>query len=403
MERMEESVVDAEYESMQNFISDSPWAHQPVLDQIARDAAGLIGGTGDVFLNVDESAFSKKGRSSVGVSRQWNGRQGKVDNCQVGVFAALGSHDKAVLVDARLYLPDEWVNDKKRCRKAGVPDKHIRRRSKVDLALEMIAHARENGIDHQWVGADAFYGNDSRFRRELEMMGELYMVDVHKDMIIYPEKPSFAVPPPASSRGRKPTRPKAEPAGVRVDEWVRMQPESAFKTVTVRSCPGGPLTAPILHRMVWLRDDESLNIRQVHLIVRVDGSSDAKYKFSISNAPEGTSMERLAFIQSQRYWIERAIQDAKSYTGMAEYQVRGWTAWHHHMTMVMLAQLFMLETRIKNAEAYELLSPADVKELLNYFLPKRKISEEEVFRQMEKRHYKRKKVHINLLKRNLPK
>ena len=174
-----------------------------------------------------------------------------------------------------------------------------------------------------------------------------------------------------------------------MDKWIQQQAKSSFKTITIRDSSKGPLTVQILHRTIWLWDGESKSVQKVQLVVRLDGSSQSKYKYSVSNAPEDTTIERLAFKQAQRYYIERALQDAKSNAGMADYQVRGWTAWHHHVTMVMLAMLFMLETRIKNAEAYDILSTADIKELLTYFLPKRKTSEDEIFRQMEIRHKKR--------------
>ena len=103
--------------------------------------------------------------------------------------------------------------------------------------------------------------------------------------------------------------------------------------------------------MIWLWDGESEKIQNVHLVVRLDGSSQSRHKYSVSNAPENTPLERLAFQQAQRYWIERALQNAKSNAGMADYQIRGWTAWHHHITMVFLAMQFMLEARINNAQA----------------------------------------------------
>ena len=389
MERMEESVLDADYESMQHFISGSRWRHQPVLDQIATDANRVIGNHPDTCLLVDESAFSKKGNKSVAVARQWNGRLGKVDNCQVAVFAALGCQDKVTLIDTRLYVPAEWTDDQERCRSAGVPDDKLPFKTKVELALAMVKQARAKQLNYHWIGADAFYGNDFHFRAELDHLGERYMVDIHKDTTIYLEAPRIEVPPRTSSRGRTPTRLKAMPKGIRLDKWTLEQAESSFKTITIRDSSKGPLTVQILHRIIWLWDGESNRVQKVHLVVRVDGSSPSQYKYSVSNAPESTTIERLALQQAQRYWIERALQDAKSNAGMADYQVRGWTAWHHHITMVMLALLFMLEIRVKNAEAYDLLSTTDIKELLIYFLPKRKTSEHEIFRQMEIRHKKR--------------
>jgi SRSO17 transposase len=286
-------------------------------------------------------------------------------------------------------LPQEWTNDQDRCRRAGVPEDNLQFKTKVELALEMVEQARQQQLNYHWLGADAFYGNDFKFRAELDNMGEMYMVDIHKDTTIYLEAPKIAVPLRTSLRGRTPTRLKAMPKGIRLDKWIEQQAESSFQSITIRESSKGPLTAQILHRMIWLWDGESKDIQKLHLVVRLDGSSPSKYKYSVSNAPDNITIERLALQQAQRYWIERALQDAKSNAGMADYQVRGWKAWHHHITMVLLALLFMLEIRVENAEAYDLLSTTDIKELLIYFLPKRKTSEHEIFRQMEIRHKKR--------------
>ena len=121
MERMEEYVEDCEYQSLQQFISDSPWDHEGLNDHIASDVNDLLGGPESV-LAIDESGFAKKGKMSVGVARQWNGREGKTDNCQVGVYAALSDGVHVSIVDFRLYLPIEWTEDKERCLRAKVPE-----------------------------------------------------------------------------------------------------------------------------------------------------------------------------------------------------------------------------------------------------------------------------------------
>ena len=111
MERMEEYVEDYDYQSLQQFVSDSPWDHEALIKRIGKDVDALVGGN-DSMLIIDESGFAKKGKKSVGVARQWNGRLGKVDNSQVGVFAALSNAQGAgSLVDTRLYLPEEWTKD----------------------------------------------------------------------------------------------------------------------------------------------------------------------------------------------------------------------------------------------------------------------------------------------------
>jgi SRSO17 transposase len=359
------------------------------MTRVGRDANRLIGGQDDSFMVVDESAVSKKGAKSVGVARQHNGRLGKVDNCQVGVFAALARKDRVTLVDTRLYLPEEWTTDKERCRKAGVPEDRLEHRTKPQLALELVKAGRANGLGFAWIAADGLYGNNPAFLRALEDEQEIFMVDVHCDQTIYLEDPAPYRPRRKSKRGRKPTRLKTRQKRIRVDKWAAQQPESAWQTVSLRQSTTGELTARVLHRLVWLWDGEEEQARQWHLIVRDDTDETPRRKYSLSNAPHVTPVKRLADMQSQRYWVERALQDAKGQSGLAEYQVRTWTGWHHHMAMVMLVQLFMLETKITHANICQLLSCADVRILLSHFLPRRDVTTAEVIRQMLVRHKQR--------------
>lgn len=389
MERMVEVVPDSEWNAQQNFTTYSPWSAQDLMNRVARDANRLIGGQHDSFLVVDESAISKKGTKSVGVARQWNGRLGKVDNCQVGVYTALARKDRVTVVNTRLFLPAEWINDKERCRRAGVPEDRLESRTKPQLALEMVKAARANRLAFAWIAVDGLYGNDPAFLRALDDEQEIFMADVHCDQIIYLEDPAPYRPRRKSKRGRKPTRLKTRQKGIRVDEWVAQQPESAWQTVSLRESTKGELTAQVLHRLVWVWNGKEEQARQWHLVVRDESEDAPRRKYSLSNAPKSTPVKRLAYMQSQRYWVERALQDAKGQSGLAEYQVRTWTGWHHHMAMVALVQLFLLETRIAHANTCQLLSCADVRTLLLHFLPRRDITTAEVIRQMLVRHKQR--------------
>ena len=154
MERMVEVVPDTDYQQLQHFLSHSPWDHQAVMRQVASEADRLLGGHPDSCLLIDESGFVKKGKDSAGVARQWCGRLGKLENCQVGVFAALCRGERHIPIDSRLYLPKEWVEDRQRCRRAGIPEAEIVARSKAQHALAMVQQARADGLCFAWVGLD---------------------------------------------------------------------------------------------------------------------------------------------------------------------------------------------------------------------------------------------------------
>lgn len=387
MERMSEAVADSEWQPMQHFLSHSPWEHRPVQEQIARDCDRLIGGSPDTGMFFDETGIPKKGKMSVGVSRQWCGRLGKTDNCQTAVFGALSMGPHVALIDERLYLPEEWTKDKKRCKKAGVPD-DIEFKTKSQLAHEMVRNARARRIRFAWVGFDGGYGKEPAFLNALEDDGEIFMADVHKDQPIYIEDPAPYLPE-KMGRGRNPTRLVAAAPPMRVDKWVADQPEESWQRISFRESTKGRLQADFLVQRVWTWNNTESTGRLRYLIVRREIGAKEEIKYSLSNAPEGTAIERLAFMQGQRYFVERAFQDAKSNVGLDHYQVRGWQTWHHHMTMVMLAMLYMLETRLTNKKAHPLLSCADIEVLLSHFLPRKDITEEEVLRQMETRHRQR--------------
>jgi SRSO17 transposase len=389
MERMAEVVPDINDQSYQHFISESPWSHREVLDQVAHDVDAAFGDSENRFMVIDESANAKKGNKSVGVARQWNGRLGKVDNCQVGVFAGLGCDGDITLTDERLYLPQEWIDAPRRCDRAGIPEKERIFRSKAQLALEMIRHARKQGIGYRWVSFDGGYGKEPWLLRTLDRDSETWVADVHCDQLIYPEDPCPIVPERSSPKGRSPTRRIAQTAPARVDRWVGAQPETGWKEVALRDSTKGTLVVDVFHRRVWLWDGEESAAHCWHLIARREIGSPGKIKYTLSNAPEPTTTERLAFMQGERYWVEHALRNGKSEVGMAGYQLRKWQGWHHHMAMVMLAMLFMLEMRREHREELSLLSCHDVVEVLRVLLPRANVTYDDIFAQLQERHKRR--------------
>ncbi len=212
MEQMSGVVKDAGYHQIQHFISESPWDARTVTDSVAEDTDKLFSDIEEVYLLFDESAHTKKGAKRVGVARQYSGQLGKVDNCQVAVYGVLSAGKYCSLIDARLYLPEEWASDKGRCRSAGIPTAEIKFRTKLGLALEMIAHQKQKGTRSHWIGGDGLYGHDGKFRGKIGSMGLLYMLDIHGTDGVYTEGPTIGIPEKQSKRGRKPTLPKADKA-----------------------------------------------------------------------------------------------------------------------------------------------------------------------------------------------
>ena len=390
MSQIAQRVPNASPDNLQNFISDSKWDSRAVMDRVAQQVNDQIGDVNDASLIIDESGIAKKGEKSVGVARQWLGSEGKVDNGQVGVFTALCRGNNASLIDARLYLPQEWTNDPKRCLEAGVPQDNIIFKTKDQIALEMVAHAREIGMKYNWVGADGGYGKGLNFMRVLDTMGETFMVDIHSDFNVYlkPLKP-YLPAKESGTRGRNYSRYKVDLAPVRVDQWAKRQPQSVWKRITVRQSTKGALDYEYLTMYCWIWEKDTDNYYRWHLIVRRNPETKCDYKYSLCNEEKSVSIQRLAYMQGQRYWIERMFKDAKGECGMADYEARGWNAWHHHMALVLLAQSFLLDERILNADNIPLLSCADLVELLSAVLPVKDRTAQDVIAAMEERHRKR--------------
>ena len=387
MERMEEYVENYDYQAQQQFLSDSPWEHRPLVDRVAKEVDALLGGA-DSLLLVDESGFAKKGNKSVGVARQWNGRLGKVDNSQVGVFAALSDGQRASLVDMRLFLPESWTSDPERCEQAKIPESERQARTKPELAWEMIQQAKAQGLRFGWVGLDSLYGHTPWLLRNIEDAGLLFTADVHRDQKVYVDDPAPYLPRRQAGFGRKFTNLRSRSESVDIAELFATVPTRQWSTVRVREGTKGTIVVRACRRTVWLWDGQEKKARPWWAVCFIDGATGER-KYFLSNAGEKVSLRTLVQKRAARYWIERCFQDAKTSVGMADYQARGWIAWHHHMALVMLAMLFVLRERKLHERDMELLSYQDIIELLNVYLPRTDRTKEAVVENMRQRHAQR--------------
>jgi len=389
MERIAEEVPDVDYQSMQQFISDSPWSSRAVMNKVARDAAQLLGGAGEVGLLLDETYFQKTGKSSVGVARQWNGRLGKVENSQVAVFAALACGDRATLIDCEFYLPREWTESPERLRKVRVPQERFAHKTKLELAKDIVDRQSLLEVGFDYVCADGLYGQSGIFCRELDDAGVEFLLHVHKDQAVYLEDPDPRVCETATGRGRQPSKLQAQTEAVRVGDLVASLKDCEWERLITRETTRGPLAIYAFSRPIWVWDGEEKKARSWTLFVRRDFES-GDLKYALSNDGGRLSTLNLARREMQRYRVERSFQDGKQEVGMADYQTRGWVAWHHHMALVMMAMLFITRVKMVHGDEMPMLSLADVRTMLAFFLPKAKVSKKEVFAQMLSRHEARK-------------
>jgi len=232
----------------QHFISNSPWDHEAVLAQLAGDADRLVGGKPESCLIIDETSFIKQGKRSVGVARQWSGRLGKVDNCQVAVFGVLSDGRQNVPIDMRLYLPRQWIEDKARCERAGVPPAARQLKSKSEHALDVVRTARARGVQFQWVGVDAGDGKEPAFLRALDDEKVVFVADVQRTQAVWTHSPEIGLPARRLGQGRPATKPRAASDPVTVEQVAQSCGAEDWQRLTLRDSTRGPLRVDIACR-----------------------------------------------------------------------------------------------------------------------------------------------------------
>jgi SRSO17 transposase len=327
-------LLDQDRQPLQFFIGQSSWEHQPLLSTLATQVGQQLG-EADGVLVFDPSGFPKKGDQSVGVERQWCGRLGKIENCQVGVYMAYVSRKEHVLVNVRLYLPKSWTYDRRRCRAAGVP-KTVAFRTRHELALEMLAESGGR-LPHAWIAGDDEMGRPSGFRRELRALGERYLLAVPSNTRVRDQE---ADPPQYAGKGRHP-----KPPFLRVDRWCRALPESAWTRIEVRDGEKGPLAIDAVKRRVRARNETGGEGPDEVLFITRERQGDQTFKldYYFANADADVPLAEFARVAKAAHRIEECLERAKGEAGLADYQVRNWDAWHRHQTLSLLATWFLTE------------------------------------------------------------
>jgi SRSO17 transposase len=327
---------DQDRAALQYFIGCSAWDHEPMMEELCRQVGAELGEE-DGVLAFDPSGFKKAGKESVGVTRQWLGRLGKVDNGQVGVFLGYVSRKGHALCDARLYLSEDRSKDRAHRKKCGVP-RAIRFQAKQELALSMLD---KHGafLPHRWVTGDDEMGRSSRFRIALRERGEQYLLAIPSNTTV---RDLDAEPPLWKGTG-----PKLKTHFCQVRRWRESLPETAWKTVDVRDGEKGPLVMEIVVRRVQARiDGRRIGPEEWLVVTRAKEGSDWRFAYHLTNAPAHTVPEELARVVKAEHRIEDCFFRAKGEAGLADYEVRTWNGWHHHQTISLMATWFLtLEER----------------------------------------------------------
>ena len=319
--QLAEQAGDARPDGVQRLLASYDWDADLVRDDLRHYVIEHLGHPQGVLV-VDETGFLKKGVKSVGVKRQYSGTAGRIENCQIGVFLAYASPQGRTLLDRELYLPQEWAEDPSRREEAGVPEE-VAFHTKPQLAQAMLQRAREGGVPFAWVTGDEVYGSDRRLRVWLEQQGVPHVLAIKSNEPLW------------LGTDRGPEQVKA--AQVPLEEWVRLSAGDGAK---------GPRT----YDWTWVPIRPMKEPGQGYwMLVRRSIVKPEELAYYVCFGPEEATLEELVEVAGTRWAIEESFERAKGQVGLDQYEVRRWVGWYRHITLVMLAQAFLVVTRCQAA------------------------------------------------------
>jgi SRSO17 transposase len=371
-------------QNLQHFISNSPWSGPDLIAAIQKEI-GAHPAFQKAILVLDESAEEKAGPHSAGAGRQHNGRLGKIEMSQVGVFLSLVTSQVNTWIDGELFLPEGWFSPSyaEQRKTLGIPEQ-LSFHTKPELGWQMIQRVQERAIPFEAVVMDDMYGRSGVLRQRLADAGIEYYGDVPADTHVYLEPPRISYP--LTQHGKPAKTPQVSGTAWEVRQ---LADQLTWHTLRLRPNERGYLQADFARCRVWMVYDHDTTIRQEWLLIRKDAT---QVTYSLSNAPADLSLESMAGRKTQRYLIERSNEDAKGEIGWDEFQTRKYRAWQHQLALTILAAWFVADTRLDwmqrfqqdpaLLEKYEVevlpqLSVRNVRELLRAALPLPQLSPEE--------------------------
>ena len=345
IEPMAGRLPDGDVQALQQFVNQSPWPTQEVRASLARKVEKEF--VPEAYWVIDEVSFPKQGKYSVGVARQYCGALGKTANCQVAVTLDLGTEESSTPLDWALYLPEKWVHDPVRRKKAGVPEE-ITFKTKPQLALDLIDEVKEWGLQVRPVLADSVYGDVFEFRQGLRNRGSDYVVQVSGDLMAWTEDPH--PPEPPMKRGGKIPRKrfytKDFPPARSLCQIAKDLPSRSWKKVTWREGTQGPLSSRFARVNVWMANGlvqgKTMEVPSEELLIEWPEGDKGPWKYWLSSfPPQRTSFRGLVRRAKGRFRIEQDYEEMKGEVGLDHFEGRSWQGWHHHVTLVTLAYAFL--------------------------------------------------------------
>jgi SRSO17 transposase len=342
--------VAAQHQSLLHFVGNSPWSDDAMLDKVRELVRPAVERHGPIEAwIIDDTGFPKKGRHSVGVTRQYCGQLGKQDNCQVAVTLSIANHSASLPIAYRLYLPEEWAADAARRRQAGVPAA-IDFQTKPSIALEQIRAACAAGVPRGVVLMDAGYGNDTGLRAAIGALDLSYVAGIQPSTTVWAPGTAPLPAKPRSGRGRPATRLRrdAEHRPIAVKALALDLPEAAWQTVTWREGSADWLTSRFARlRVRGAHRDQKLAEPRAEEWLLIEWPVDEREptKYWLATLAGDIAFERLVDLAKLRWRIERDYQELKQELGLGHYEGRSWRGFHHHATLCIAAYGFLVSER----------------------------------------------------------
>lgn len=344
------SQVAAKHQSLLHFVGQAPWSDEALLGRVREQVLPVIERHGAIRTwIVDDTAFAKKGKHSVGVARQYCGQLGKQDNCQVAVSLSVANDWASLPIAWRLYLPQVWADDATRREKAKVPPELVFQ-TKPQIALEQIRSALAQGIAPGVVLTDAGYGNDGGFRAGLSELGLSYAVGILSSVSVWRPGEGPLPPKPWSGRGRPTSRLRRDTAHqpLSAKALAKELPVNAWQIVAWREGSNAELSsrfAALRVRPAGRDYDRPEPRAEEWLLIEWPESESEPTKYWLSNLPADAAITELVDIAKLRWRIERDYQDLKQELGLSHYEGRGWRGFHHHASLCIAAYGFLISLR----------------------------------------------------------
>lgn len=335
--------------TLQEFLTLLKWDHEAMRDRLQQMVAEEHAHRESIGL-IDETGWVKKGDKTPGVQRQYCGSVGKRENCIVTVHLGYAAGDLHCLLDGELFLPENWSEDRDRCRAAGIPDEVVYR-PKTEIALEQYDRATAGGVYFHWLTFDEWYGSKPPFLRALDRREQKFVGEAHKGVTAWIEPPRVTERPYRRGNrgpGRKTPRLVAgSRKPQRLDQLARRHPalrDQPWQTWRVKDGEKGPVVWKVKHTLIFLPDENGLPSGPYHLLV-CHNPLTGETKYFLSNAPPKTPLGTLLRVAFSRWRIERCFEDGKGEVGLHHWEGRSWIGLKRHLILTAVSYLFLVRVR----------------------------------------------------------